>query len=98
MMTIRYKPTFSKQLKEILEYIAQDKPSASMKFKNELKEKINLLPANPFKYRKSIYFSNKNIRDMIYKKYTIVYRVKPMQYEIDILKIFNKNKPPLTTN
>jgi|GEM_PF-4580543 len=37
-MTIIHKPTFSKQLKQIIEYIALDKPSASMKFKNELKE------------------------------------------------------------
>jgi len=92
-MTITYKPTFSKQLKEILQYIAKDKPSASMKFKNELKEKVNLLPNNPFKYRKSIYFTNENIRDMIHKKYTIVYRVKQIENEIDILRIFNKNKP-----
>lgn len=35
-MTIIHKPTFSKQLKQILEYIALDKPSASMKFKNEI--------------------------------------------------------------
>ena len=92
-MRIIHKPTFSKQLKEIIKYIALDKPSASMKFKNELKKSINLLPDNPFKYRKSIYFDNENIRDMIYKKYTIIYRVKPSKNEIEILRIFNRNKP-----
>ena len=66
-----------------------------MKFKNELKEAINLLPDHPFKYRKSIYFDNENIRDMIYKKYTMIYRVKPRKNEIDILRIFNRNKPTL---
>jgi len=94
-MKIIHKPTFSKQLKNIIKYIAQDKPSASMKFKNELKEYINLLPNHPFKYRKSIYFDNENIRDMIYKKYTIIYRVNLRKNEIVILRIFNKNKPPL---
>ena len=92
-MIIIHKPTFSKQLKQIIEYIAQDKPSASMKFKNDLKETINLLPDHPLKYRKSIYFDNENIRDMIYKKYTIIYRVKPRKNEIEILRIFNRNKP-----
>ncbi|MGM0623646.1 MAG: type II toxin-antitoxin system RelE/ParE family toxin [Campylobacterota bacterium] len=92
-MTIIHKPTFSKQLKEILEYIAQDKPSASMKFKNDLKESINLLPSNPIMYRESIYFNDKNIRDMIHKGYTIIYRIRPIKQEIEILRIFNKNKP-----
>ena len=92
-MTIIHKPTFSRQLKEIIERIALDKPSASMKFKNELKETINLLPDHPLKYRKSIYFDNENIRDMTYKKYTIIYRVKPRKNEIEILRIFNRNKP-----
>jgi plasmid stabilization system protein ParE len=92
-MTIILKPTFSKQLKKILEYIAQDKPSASMKFKNDLKENINLLPSNPIMYRESIYFNDKNIRDMIHKGYTIIYRIRPIKKEIEILRIFNKNKP-----
>ncbi|MEA1954585.1 MAG: type II toxin-antitoxin system RelE/ParE family toxin [Campylobacterota bacterium] len=92
-MIIIHKPNFSRQLKQIIELIALDKPSASMKFKNELKESINLLPDHPLKYRKSIYFDNENIRDMIYKKYTIIYRLKPRKNEIEILRIFNRNKP-----
>ena len=92
-MIIIYKPTFFKQLKQIIEYIAQDKPSASMKFKNELKERINLIPDNPIMYRQSKYFEDKNIRDMVHKGYTIIYRVRPMKKEIEILRIFNKNKP-----
>lgn len=92
-MTVIHKPTFSKQLKQILEHIAQDKPSASMKFKNDLKESINVLPSNPMMYRESIYFNDKNIRDMVYKGYTVVYRIRPIKKEIEILRIFNKNKP-----
>jgi len=49
-MKIIHKATFSQQLKQIIEYIAQDKPSASMNFKNKLKENINLIPNNPFQY------------------------------------------------
>lgn len=60
-MIIIHKPTFLKQLKQIIEHIALDKPSASMKFKDELKESINLLPNHPLKYRKSIYFDDENI-------------------------------------
>lgn len=92
-MTITHKPTSSKQLKEILEYIAQDKLSASMKFKNDLKESISLIPNNPIMHRESIYFNDKNIRDMVHKGYTIIYRIRPIKKEIEILRIFNKNKP-----
>jgi hypothetical protein len=56
-----------------------DKPLVSLNFKDELKFKIRELPANPFKYKQSLYFDDKNIRDMTYKTYTII--------------IFNKNKP-----
>jgi len=92
-MTIIHKPAFSKQLKQILEYIALDKPSASMKFKNELKESINLIPDNPTMYVQSQYFKDKNIRDMVHKGYTIMYRIRTIKKEIEILRIFNKNKP-----
>ncbi|NOQ29681.1 MAG: hypothetical protein GQ570_01025 [Helicobacteraceae bacterium] len=91
-MTIIHKPTFSQQLKQIIEYIAQDKPSASMNFKNKLKENINLITNNPYQYEQSQYFNNKNIRNMTFKKYTIVYRVRPIKQEIEILRIFKKNK------
>ena len=92
-MKITYKPTFLKQLKQIIEYISKDKPTASLNFKNKLKENINLIPNNPYQYEQSQYFNNKNIRNMTFKKYTIVYRTKPKKQEIEILRIFNRNKP-----
>jgi len=87
--SIRYK----KELFKILEYIARDKISASEDFVDGLDKIINNLPNFPFKFRKSIYFNDKNIRDIIYKGYTIVYRVDLKKDRIDILMIFNKNKP-----
>ena len=79
----------------ILEHIAQDKVSAAENFVNELDKLIDDLPNFPFKYRKSIYFQDENLRDMIYKGYTIVYRVNTEKKRIEILRIFNKNKPPI---
>jgi len=92
-MKIIYKKLFEKQLVNIVNYIAKDKKDASIKFAIELEKNILLLPNNPYKYRQSIYFQNKNIRDMTYKKYTIIYRIKPIKNEIEILRIFNRNKP-----
>jgi plasmid stabilization system protein ParE len=71
-MTIIHKPTFSRQLKQIIEHIALDKPSASMKFKNELKETINLLSDHPLKCRKSIYFDNENISFILHSLGSII--------------------------
>jgi len=86
-------PIFLSELKDILQNIAKDKQSASHKFKNDLRQKIKQIPDNPFMYRKSIYFNNENIRDMIYKGYTIIYEVNLKNSTLEILSIFNKNKP-----
>jgi len=62
-------------LKDILSYIAKDKKSVAVAFKDELNKKINALKEFPFMYRASIYFDNENIRDLTYKGYTIPYEV-----------------------
>ncbi|MFW5990223.1 MAG: type II toxin-antitoxin system RelE/ParE family toxin [Campylobacterales bacterium] len=92
-MKVIYNPSFEHQLIEILDYIALDKPSASVKFALELEKLILDIPNFPFKYKQSLYFENKNIRDMTYKKYTMTYEVNLDDNTIEILKIFNRNKP-----
>jgi len=92
-MQINRSSNYLSELFDILEYIARDKISASINFKENLDKQIDNLVVFPYKYRKSIYFKDKNIRDMTFKGYTIVYRVKPRKEEIEILRIFNMNKP-----
>ena len=41
----------------------------------------------------SFYFNDKNMRDMTFKGYSIVYEVNFEKDCIEILKIFNRNKP-----
>ena len=65
---------FLNKLKNILAYIAKDKITAAKRFRHELNEKINNLTHFPYKYRKSYYFNNENIRDMIFKGYMIIYK------------------------
>ena len=77
----------------ILEHIAKDKVTASRAFQKELDKSIKNIPNFPYKYRESIYFDEKNIRDLVYKKYTIVYEINLDTNSIEILDIFNKNKP-----
>jgi len=94
-MKINRSPRYKKDLFQILDYIAQDKLIASENFLNELDKLINNLPNFPFKFRKSEYFDDENIRDMVYKGYTIIYKVNEAKNTIDIVRIFHKNKPPL---
>ncbi len=92
-MKIVYNPIFENELLHIVNKIANDKPNASIKFALELEKSILDIPIFPFKYKPSSYFSDKNIRDMTYKKYTVVYEVNLDANTIEILKIFNQNKP-----
>jgi len=92
-MQIIYKKTFEKELLHIVNYIAQDKINASINFANEVEKLIFLIPNNPLKYKPSIYFKNENVRDMIHKGYTIIYKVSFVKNTIEVLKIFNQNKP-----
>ena len=80
------------QLQTILAYIAQDKFRASVYFKTSLDESVDNLCYFPYKYRQSDYHHSKQMRDMTFKGYTIVYRVDELKEVIEILEIFNQNK------
>jgi hypothetical protein len=91
-MNIIYSPVFEVNFFKVIDKIAEDKPIASINFAEDLEKMIFNLPNFPFKNRQSIYFEDKNIRDMIFKGYTIVYKINLQQNNIYILDIFNKNK------
>ncbi len=54
------------KLQSILEFIAKDVLIEPNQFKNNLDNQIDNLVNMPFKCRKSIYFSDDNIRDLIF--------------------------------
>ena len=85
-MKILKKRKFLKNLSLIFEYIAKDKSSAAKQFKEELYNKIENLKSFPRMYRKSIYFDNENYRDLIFKGYTVIYKIE--DDKILILDIF----------
>lgn len=80
------------RLREVTNFIKKDKKSAAINFAKELRKNIRNLNNYPFKFRKSIYFDDENIRDMIYKGYTITYEINIQNETIEILDIFNQNK------
>lgn len=85
-MQIRFDSDFEKSLLLILDYIASDKVSAAIGFRKELQDTIALLSDNPYMFKQSHYFDEDVYRDLIYKGYTIIYKIN--KNEIVILEIF----------
>lgn len=81
-MKIVYKDTFVDRLERQLKYIATKSPVSARKLKTELIQRIKEIPENPYLFRKSIYFENEAIRDLIYKGYTVVFRINENQIEV----------------
>jgi plasmid stabilization system protein ParE len=92
-MTIIRTEEYQKELLAILKHIAKDKITASREFKKDLNIQISKIPEFPYKYRQSFYFEDENIRDMIFKSYTINYEIDLNKNTIFIFSIFNQNKP-----
>ena len=81
-MKIAFKDSFLNRLENQIDYIAQDSPARARKFKNDLLSRIKEISKNPFRYRKSIYFNSDNIRDLIFKGYTVVFRITEDRIEV----------------
>lgn len=81
-MKIVFKDTFIIRLENQIEYISLDSPKRARKFKSEILNRIKEIPTNPYRYRKSIYFEEESIRDLIFKGYTIVFRIADENIEI----------------
>jgi len=81
-MKIFFKDTFVIRLEKQLDYIALDSPANARRFKNDLLKMIINIPSNPLKNRKSIWFDDQNIRDLIFKGYTVVYRINNNTIEV----------------
>jgi len=79
---------FKTSLSNILNYIALDSKSRASNFKNTLKKSLKDLTFMPYKFRKSIYFDNENIRDFIFKGYCITYVIENENERIILLDIF----------
>ncbi|MCZ6133665.1 type II toxin-antitoxin system RelE/ParE family toxin [Campylobacter ureolyticus] len=80
---------FKSELKNIIDFISDDSILRAVAFRDELLDKIYLLPNYPRIYRKSIKFNDENIRDFIFKGYVIPYLID--DDKIVILGIYKRN-------
>ena len=81
-MKIVFKDSFLNRLENQIDYISLDSPARARKFKNDLLQRIKGIPENPYRFRKSIYFNEDKIRDLIFKGYTIVFRITTDKIEV----------------
>lgn len=81
-MKIVYLESFQVRLNRQLSYIAYDSPVNARLFRNGLKKAIHTTKENPYSNRRSIFFEDDNIRDLIYKGYIIVYRITDNNIEV----------------
>lgn len=86
MMKLIYSPNFRYQLLKITNYIAKDKLQASQEFKKGLKSYLEKLYLFPYMGQSSRFHTHQEIRELVYKGYTIVYEIEPNT--IKILDIF----------
>lgn len=90
MQIIRDESYLSK-LDEIIEYMANNSVITALNFLDKLDVKIDNLTNMPYKFRQSHYYEDKNIRDLIFKGYTIPYLIDENKNLIVMLDIFKWN-------
>jgi toxin ParE1/3/4 len=78
------------RLQEIEEFISRDSLDAAIKFIDKLIARTETLVINPEKGRIVPELSVKEIRELIYKNYRIVYLIK--KNRIEILTVFEGHK------
>lgn len=81
-MRISYLQTFTDRFNRQLEYIAKDNKTAAIKFRNDLKNIIADVRDMPTRCRRSIFFEDENIRDLIFKGYVITYKINKDTIEV----------------
>ena len=84
-MAVEKSNKFDKDLESVLDRIALDSFYAALSLTEELEERLKALPHMPYKFRKSIYFDDDNIRDYIYKGYVIPYLIDTEKDKIILL-------------
>ncbi len=90
-MIVEKSDRFKAELEVIVDYIALDSVSRALEFFDVLISKINKISDNPYIYRKRPTLKDNNIRELIYKGYTVPFEIDTKNNKIIILGIFSQN-------
>jgi mRNA-degrading endonuclease RelE of RelBE toxin-antitoxin system len=85
---------FLKLLTDQVRYIYKDKPRAALKFRKDLLKNIKKDLKHPFHFKRSRYFDDENIKDYVFKGYSVVYEIDVNQKVIYVFG-FIKHKNSL---
>lgn len=86
-MKISFQDDFLSELNDLVAFISKDKPSAARKFKIDLLRNIKKDLKHPFLFKKSKYFNSENVRDYVFKGYTIVYQINSIEKNVSVLAL-----------
>lgn len=92
-MNFEFDDRFIKALNDIESFIALDSLERAEKFKNDIIDKISSLDFMPKRCRKSTLANDESIRDLIFKGYIIVFKIK--NDTIKVLYIYKENEPKM---
>jgi len=84
-----FSPSARKDLREIVRYISSDAPKRAVGFGQFLLSKTKYLPQNPNMGRMVPEFRDPNIREIVVKRYRIIYRVDSAKQKIKIVRIWH---------
>ena len=90
MIKIRWAHEALLRLFEIEDFISQDSPDRARKFVDQIVEHAECLSDNPLSGRTVPEIFNPDIRELIFRKYRIVYRIKGNT--LDILTVFEGHR------
>ena len=88
-MKVKISSSFREKLSNQVKFISKDKPRAAQMFRNDLFLHLSKIPKHPYSYRRSNFFKDDNIRDLIFKGYVITFRILPDE---DTIQVFGFNK------
>ncbi|MGE4473091.1 MAG: type II toxin-antitoxin system RelE/ParE family toxin [Sulfuricurvum sp.] len=95
-MTVRLQNSFIAKLRFVLERIAEDKKSAAHSFRREILHECQNLSDFPYRCRRSIHYNDDNIRDLIFKGYTIIYKIMDDEIKVFALTKYEDYKDELS--
>lgn len=90
-MILKKSIRFDEELEVIVDFIALDSVKRALYFYDELIDKVQNIPLNPYIHRKRKSINDEKIRELIFKGYVIPFYIDDRKDKIVILGIFNQN-------
>ena len=90
MVTIRWSDDALEDLDAISQYISQDAPENAKLFVKKVFEKVEYISDFPYAGRQVPEKGNKNLREILYNKYRIIYEIK--EDILEVLTIIHQSR------